>query len=151
MRSNECFFSSSLYSHEKTHQKKPDKREFQCDNCGKDFTLKTYLYAHMINQHIQEKKFKCDQCPAAYSRIDSFKGKYFIYLFFIGRKSGKNYGPLEREKHKSRRPFIHSYFFLFFKDHMKSHFGILDWICQICGKGFGTKGKLTVRSTVFEK
>lgn len=68
-----CRSTRLLYSHEKTHEKKPDKKDFLCDHCGKEFALKIYLYAHMINVHIQEKKYKCDKCPAAYSRIDSYK------------------------------------------------------------------------------
>lgn len=99
-----CNTSKQLYSHERTHKNKSNKKEFTCDHCGKEFALKNYIYTHMLNMHIQDKRFKCDQCPAAYSKIDSFQY------------------------------------------HMKVHLGVLDYICGICGKGFSSKGKLTVRS-----
>lgn len=75
-----CRTPQLLYSHERTHMKKPATKDFNCDLCGKDFSLKIYLYAHMINIHVVEKKYKCDKCPQAYSRIDSFKNHVTQHL-----------------------------------------------------------------------
>ncbi len=52
-----CRDRTKLNSHEKTHETKPQKKEFICDHCGKEFALKSYIYSHIANVHIQDKKY----------------------------------------------------------------------------------------------
>lgn len=55
-----------------THEKwKGAKAEFQCEECGKEFHVKTYLNSHMkLHRGKHELPWQCDKCEKRFARED---------------------------------------------------------------------------------
>lgn len=118
---------------------------FQCSTCGKGFNLKGNLKLHeTIHLSDEERKRICDNCGKAVNNNSGSWNKHRKYYctpksILIGGdvkfeclKCGKSFSSVElRSRHMKR-------------SHSERGGGEKKATCEICGKGFGTKGGLRV-------
>ncbi|XP_038580268.1 zinc finger protein 135-like isoform X2 [Micropterus salmoides] len=104
-----------------------DKKQFNCSECGKTFTLKTQWKVHM-RRHAGEKPFSCSEC-----------GKRFTVKSNLQQHLRTHTGekPYSCSECGKRFAMKHSW-----KRHMGTHSGEKPFSCSECGKTFTQKGTM---------
>jgi len=52
------------------------EKPYQCDACGATFAQRSNLDSHHRDVHLQERRFKCDECEKVYVIQVLFPGKF---------------------------------------------------------------------------
>ncbi|XP_038219297.1 zinc finger protein OZF-like isoform X2 [Zerene cesonia] len=119
-----CGYSSSyahiLRNHEMLHKK---LYKYKCDDCGKQFQVKTWLEQHQ-NVHNDERKYVCDICGAS----------FHMDRYLTSHKS------VMHPETKKRVPYICVHCSKVFRSrdslilHLQEHDIKIEYLCDICGK-----------------
>ncbi|CAK1582978.1 unnamed protein product [Parnassius mnemosyne] len=157
---NQIFYKErSLISHRRKHRncnlKNDGNPRFECDYCGKDFSMKPLLKRH-LKLHSIDRPYICSKCPKRYTRQDQLlehmkrhnKVKTHICTYcnkgFFQLCSLKDH----LRVHTKEAPYLCSECGKSFssnsnlRQHMNRHTGIKPFACTFCPKTFTTKGQM---------
>ncbi|CAG5043651.1 unnamed protein product [Parnassius apollo] len=157
---NQIFYKErSLISHRRKHRncnlKNDGNSRFECDYCGKEFSMKPLLKRH-LKLHSIDRPFICPKCPKRYTRQDQLlehmkrhnKVKTHICTYcnkgFFQLCSLKDH----LRVHTKEAPYLCSECGKSFssnsnlRQHMNRHTGIKPFACTFCPKAFTTKGQM---------
>ncbi|XP_068631204.1 gastrula zinc finger protein XlCGF57.1-like isoform X1 [Battus philenor] len=159
---NECeqSFSKerSLIAHRRKHRnyiKKEDNLRYECDYCGKDFSMKPLLKRH-LKLHSMNRPFVCTQCPKSYTRQDQLlehSKRHDKIKSHVCSYCNKGFFQLCSLKdhlrvHTKEAPYLCSQCGKSFtnnsnlRQHMIRHSGVKPFACTFCPKMFSTKGQM---------
>jgi len=117
----------SLTSHRRLHN--PDFKKFQCKYCPQKFGHSSVLLIHM-RVHTGEKPFSCNICGATFgSQTASIRHRRVVHandsdMTFQCGDCGKKYPS------RAKRDF---------ENHCKTHTGVRDHVCELCGSAYFSK------------
>ena len=104
-------------------------RHFYLTNLSiSDFATKGQLSLHRLSMHNTNKGWICDCCESRFGSKNALKRHMMIHLL-------PSFSFSECDK-----KFLHA---SHLKTHKKLHQGIFNEICELCNKGFATKGGLS--------
>ena len=120
-----------LERHKKLHSE-TDLKPFKCTNCSLSFRENYNLKRHMDGVHGDREGFKCSQCDKTYK----FKSKLLDHIDII-----HNIDKMEKIDCKQcEKSFPH---ITLLRSHERNVHVEADIECQLCGRKFKVKGKLT--------
>ncbi|CAL8083285.1 unnamed protein product [Orchesella dallaii] len=114
---------ASLYTHKRSAHFHNSTKEFTCEKCGGQFTLKSSLNAHM-RLHTGEKPFVCKYCGKSFNHRGNMKEHIRTHTkekpyACDGGECEKRFATLSQ-----------------LKIHKLTHSGSKPYLCVTCGKGF---------------
>jgi uncharacterized Zn-finger protein len=71
---------------------KPEKKQFKCPNCGRDYIHQKSLRQHMKHECGKEPQFQCPYCP----KKTKLKGNMKQHIILVHK------GPLERKQQRKK-------------------------------------------------
>lgn len=124
------------------HDSRPSvnpKKNFKCDHCGKQFTIR-YTYQQHVKTHTQGRP-KCPEC-----------GTTFASAFSLFRHRAKNHGIEHNYKTHNCDQCNKTFFSLSeLKLHQQRHSTDKEFKCQECNKAFSVKGNLRIHMRTHAK
>ena len=67
-----CDMKFNRFDGMKRHEQKHSLPKYECDFCGKTFTVEKKLKIHKVI-HTEEKPYLCSQCPMKFKRLDAMR------------------------------------------------------------------------------
>eukprot|EP00088_Acartia_fossae_P047302 TRINITY_DN5128_c1_g1_i3.p1 TRINITY_DN5128_c1_g1~~TRINITY_DN5128_c1_g1_i3.p1 ORF type:complete len:552 (+),score=61.77 TRINITY_DN5128_c1_g1_i3:30-1685(+) len=113
----------ALNYHKRTHTK--DKSLQTCKTCGKSVIN---LVDHNYIVHSDEKRYKCDQCGAAYKRMELLK-------FHMNTHTGERPYKCDKCEKSYNRPVT-------LKNHLLTHNSDVTFQCEVCSRTFSFRSAL---------
>merc|ERR1740129_2338870 len=124
---------TSLHSfNQHMQQHKPEEKRFSCEHCPKKFINSSTLKIHMI-VHTDEKPYYCDICGVNLTSHSSLirhkKNKHVDEkdMPFECDTCGKKFTAIKEQV---------------YRDHLKTHTGERDHVCEICASSYVSKNGL---------
>lgn len=131
---SECGKGFSLYSYLTKHQRcHSDEKPFTCIECGKCFRYKPSLVAHQ-RVHTGEKPFSCQEC-----------GKLFVTKFNLKAHAKVHTGEKPVECPACGRCFSNNPALV---KHLRIHTGEKPFSCTVCGKDFASRSCLNAHQVI---
>ncbi|XP_043274002.1 zinc finger protein 260-like isoform X16 [Venturia canescens] len=151
-------FERHMNSH---NRKKPEPETFECEICKQSFPRKSAFASHML-KHSSEKPHKCKVCGKGFKRpwevtahlkihtgsmytceICNFETAYKVSLKTHHRRVHQKDYPYKCDK--CEKAFMSKYEL---DDHLTSHLGTKDFICEICGNAYSQRTYLLYHKRV---
>lgn len=157
--SEECnmpikYTETRLAKHFQTYHSEPDDLQFSCNNCDMKFPIKTMLTTHIRRAH--KKTFQCSKCDLTFYQMAArvwheyshrkvkdeekqFKCRFCDYRAAV--KFNRD-GHEKRQHHASKHQFICDICgkdFIYknkVTEHLRSHSNVKSFECNICSKQF---------------
>ena len=124
-KETECQICGKVVAHISDHMRTHNgETPYKCDLCGKAFTQKSNLTAH-LRMHTGSKS-ECQVCGKVVGNLVSHMKIHSESTPFNCELCGKGF------KHSSA-----------LTRHIQTHTGLAPFKCEVCGKGFNDSGDLT--------
>ncbi|KAM3932800.1 uncharacterized protein RB166_005847 [Leptodactylus fuscus] len=138
-----------------TSTRKKGGEQYQCEECGKEFTRKSLIYIHK-RIHTGEKPYSCSECGKCFTQKShlvvherSHRGEKPYSCSVCGKCFIKKSNLVVHERsHTGEKPYSCSVCGKSFTEksslvmHERSHTGEKPYSCSVCGKCFTQKGHL---------
>lgn len=96
------------------------------DLCGLNFSVKPYIYSHMINIHCASKKWVCNICGKSYAKKNTWAGHLRNHSGEEGRIFKCTYQNCGKRFAQQNKLNVH----------LRIHNGVRPYVCVHCGRGF---------------
>lgn len=112
------------------------RRVTTCPKCNKDFPTPRNMRKHLRRVHILEKKHGCEQCGSMFKSRDALNTHKKIK--HMGKKIKRVYN---FECYYCDAKYTTKYAL---SDHISSHTGIPNHVCEVCNKGYSCRASLKI-------